>query len=175
MQRTTNARTTTPTPTCGSGLARDRAALDPGHPRDATPPARRTAPPLLALGFILTLAACSPDTPDTADLAPLPPAAEVDRTRTLDQFARSCALCHADGTAGAPRVGHPEEWRERIERGEAVLLARTLEGWNQMPPLGYCMDCTTDDFRALIAFMTEGVDGRPPSGPRNAVPPEAAR
>ena len=42
---------------------------------------------------------------------------------------------------------------DRVAAGEAQLLQHTLEGLNAMPPLGYCMDCTEADFRALIRFM----------------------
>ena len=46
-----------------------------------------------------------------------------------------------------------DAWRDRVAAGEAQLLQHTLEGLNAMPPLGYCMDCTEADFRALIRFM----------------------
>lgn len=72
---------------------------------------------------------------------------------TLAQWARSCALCHVNGEGGAPRVGHAAEWQDRIKQGADVLLAHTVEGFNNMPPLGYCMDCEEADLRALIDFM----------------------
>lgn len=72
-------------------------------------------------------------------------------------WARSCAFCHVDGNAGAPRMGHWDEWSARLAQGEAVLVRNTLEGLNNMPPLGYCMACETDDFRAMIRFMTANV------------------
>lgn len=70
------------------------------------------------------------------------------------KWARTCALCHATGVGGAPRVGIVEEWQHRLEQGKAALLAHTIEGFNDMPPLGYCMSCDLDDFSALIDFMT---------------------
>jgi cytochrome c5 len=74
----------------------------------------------------------------------------------MAQWARSCVLCHVNGEGGAPRVGHPDEWVARVAQGETVLLNHTLEGYNNMPPLGYCMDCEAEDFNALIRFMAEG-------------------
>jgi cytochrome c5 len=68
-------------------------------------------------------------------------------------WSRSCALGHVDGNAGAPRVGHPEEWQPRLAQGMDVLLDHTVNGFNKMPPLGYCMACEAEDFRALIDFM----------------------
>ncbi len=77
-------------------------------------------------------------------------------------WAGSCAFCHVDGNAGAPRMGYRAEWAERLTQGEGVLLRNTLEGLNNMPPLGYCMACESDDFRAMIRFMTSSVkEGKP--------------
>lgn len=71
----------------------------------------------------------------------------------MRKWSHSCALCHVDGNGGAPRIGHPEEWQARLAQGRDVLLEHTLNGFNNMPPLGYCMACEADDFRALIDFM----------------------
>jgi cytochrome c5 len=80
--------------------------------------------------------------------------ATAGREAIMAHWSRSCALCHVDGTGGAPRVGVAAEWQPRLTAGDEVLLAHTLEGFGNMPPLGYCMSCTEDDFRALIRFMT---------------------
>jgi cytochrome c5 len=74
----------------------------------------------------------------------------------MQQWAASCALCHAAGEAGAPVVGKAEQWRPRLEQGREVLLTHSLEGYNRMPPLGYCMSCETEDFLAMIDFMAGG-------------------
>jgi len=71
----------------------------------------------------------------------------------MRKWSRSCALCHVDGNAGAPRIGDAEAWQPRLAKGREVLLAHTIEGFNKMPPLGYCMACEEADFRALIDFM----------------------
>jgi cytochrome c5 len=72
----------------------------------------------------------------------------------LRLWRQNCALCHVDGNGGAPRLGHFEEWQPRLRKGNSVLLAHTIEGFNYMPPLGYCMACVQDDFSALIGFMS---------------------
>ncbi len=110
------------------------------------------------------LAGCGPEAPrpaaagSTAAAAPAPasaaPFADARVTpEVVAKWSRSCALCHADGTGGAPVAGNAEGWARRLAQGEAVLLAHTVEGFNAMPPLGYCMDCGWEDFRALIRFM----------------------
>lgn len=72
---------------------------------------------------------------------------------TMQKWLSSCTLCHVSGEAGAPRVGNLEEWGPRIAQGSEVLLQHTIEGFNNMPPLGYCMSCEREDFQAMIIFM----------------------
>ncbi len=71
------------------------------------------------------------------------------------KFERSCILCHVNGEGGAPRIGHIDEWQSRLQQGSEVLLIHTIEGFNAMPPLGYCMSCEREDFQAMIQLMTE--------------------
>ena len=86
------------------------------------------------------------------------PVAEIAKTSqnedVMGKWARSCALCHATGVGGAPRAGNLEEWQPRIAKGNQILLDHTVNGFNNMPPLGYCMSCEEDDFIALIDFMS---------------------
>ncbi len=74
--------------------------------------------------------------------------------RQTQQWSQSCALCHISGVGGAPVVGNAEQWLPRLEQGQAQLLTHTLEGYANMPPLGYCMSCEVEDFRAMIAWMS---------------------
>ena len=100
------------------------------------------------------LAGCAPETEKTgsrnsmAGASPSGPSAEQ-----MAQWKRNCALCHVRGEGGAPVLGDTKAWKARLAQGEDVLLAHTVEGLNNMPPLGYCMDCEEADFRALIRFM----------------------
>lgn len=73
----------------------------------------------------------------------------------MARWSRNCALCHVRGEGGAPVLGDRAAWTIRLDKGEDVLLANTLEGLNNMPPLGYCMRCEQEDFEALIQLMTE--------------------
>ena len=108
--------------------------------------------PLLVVAAAVLVGGCG-EAPDPASSAPAPQLSEATVTAAMEKWSRSCVLCHINGEGGAPRVGHPEEWAERLEQGEEVLLTNTVEGLNNMPPLGYCMDCDADDFRAMIRFM----------------------
>ena len=71
----------------------------------------------------------------------------------MEKWARSCALCHVNGEGGAPVMGDAESWKPRLAKGNAVLYTNTLEGFNRMPPLGYCMDCTGEDYAAMINLL----------------------
>ena len=112
------------------------------------------------VGLCLSLFACS----DSAKTGPqsevvtkaipesaLPESAPVDDV--MKKWGRSCALCHVTGEGGAPRSGFAEDWGPRLVNGKSVLLTHTIEGYNNMPPLGYCMSCEEEDFIVLIDFM----------------------
>jgi cytochrome c5 len=80
-------------------------------------------------------------------------------SEAMAQWARNCALCHVRGEGGAPVLGDADAWAPRIAQGDEVLLAHTLEGLNNMPPLGYCMDCEEADFRQIITFLSGRGEG----------------
>ena len=112
----------------------------------------KTPGPSLLLLLLLPLAvACSTASRDTLSAQAF--SSSVADQEVMGKWARSCALCHVDGVADAPVVGDTEEWRRRLEQGEDVVMRNVLEGYNSMPPLGYCMACEVSDFRAMIAFM----------------------
>lgn len=73
-------------------------------------------------------------------------------------YERSCRTCHALDGLGAPLTGHSAAWAPRFdERGMEGVIASVRKGRGAMPAMGYCPDCTDDNFRALIEFMaTEG-------------------
>jgi len=112
---------------------------------------------LFCCAVMLTGCAEPPEPPEPQAAAPQAGGVierSAENEALMGKWSRSCALCHVDGTGGAPRMGSSEEWADRVAQGEDVLFAHTLEGYRNMPPLGYCMSCSGDDFRALIRFMT---------------------
>ncbi len=106
---------------------------------------------LMLLGTFVT-SGCE-QTPEV-DMQPgetgFPPERISDATRIGALWARTCALCHVDGNAGAPIVGDQDAWAARVAKGREALMTNTLDGLGSMPPLGYCMACTRSDFDALI-------------------------
>ncbi|MCG8910536.1 c-type cytochrome [Pseudomonas sp. DP-17] len=115
-------------------------------PKPATP-----WPPF-ALLALLGLAGCGDDTAPSATrsaatLAPSDPAlAKI--------YDNSCKLCHANPASGAPQAGDAQAWQPRIAQGTDSLLDHSINGFKGMPPMGMCMQCSEEEFLALISFMS---------------------
>ena len=69
-------------------------------------------------------------------------------------YQTKCSACHATGAAGAPKFGDAAAWAARIEKGSEALYASALKGVNAMPPKGMCMECSNDEIRAAVDYMT---------------------
>tara|TARA_B110000037_G_scaffold32002_1_gene38464 strand:- start:97 stop:465 length:369 start_codon:yes stop_codon:yes gene_type:complete len=113
---------------------------------------------MLALASILgllstSISAAEPNLPSDSLSVTNPGATDSAGSEAMAKWARSCALCHITGEANAPVIGDTEEWQQRLQKGEAVLLNNVVNGINSMPPLGYCMSCEAADFRVMIDFM----------------------
>ena len=70
------------------------------------------------------------------------------------QFDGSCSNCHTFGLGGAPQVGEVSDWEPRLAKGIETLLASVKNGFGGMPAGGRCGDCSDDDYRAIILFMS---------------------
>ncbi|MGK0440611.1 MAG: cytochrome c5 [Pseudohongiellaceae bacterium] len=70
-----------------------------------------------------------------------------------ERYNRSCALCHVTGAANAPKTGVTADWGPRLQKGMGALIQSVENGLNAMPPKGMCMDCSAEDFKALIEHM----------------------
>lgn len=79
---------------------------------------------------------------------------QVQAAPAADIYAKSCAMCHGAGVAGAPKKGDKAAWAPRLKQGEATLLAHIKTGIRAMPPKGMCNDCSDADYKALIKYMS---------------------
>jgi cytochrome c5 len=70
------------------------------------------------------------------------------------KYTKTCAICHAAGVAGAPKSGVVADWESRLAKGDEALLKSMNKGLNAMPPKGMCMDCSNEEFLALIKYMS---------------------
>ena len=72
-------------------------------------------------------------------------------------YGKYCALCHADGVAGAPKPGDKAQWSERTARGQNLLYQRAIEGFKgvrgSMPARGGASHLTDDEVRAAVDYM----------------------
>jgi len=118
-----------------------------------TPRTGARAAGLFATLLLMTLAGCD---------QPQAPARSLEETKALRPadarlsaiYERACMTCHVDKDTGAPLTGDEPAWAPRRAKGLEALMDNTINGFNGMPPLGLCMDCTAADFEALIAFMS---------------------
>lgn len=70
-------------------------------------------------------------------------------------YARACAACHNGQLPMAPQRGDKAAWEPRLAKGMDTLVLSVTNGLNAMPPRGLCMDCTAEDYQAVIKLMTE--------------------
>ena len=120
---------------------------------------RRTCKLLSLVGIFLLVAACGQDGSDSAapaasafsqaDSLALKPA----DTELAQIYERSCRSCHTIAATGSPLTGDKAAWAPRMEKGMNTLIDNVINGFGGMPPLGLCMDCSADQFEALIDFM----------------------
>ncbi len=76
-----------------------------------------------------------------------------------DKYKKSCVVCHAAGTAGAPRTGDMEQWKPAMQRSSMdELVDAVIKGKGAMPPSGMCRQCSRDDIAALILYMMTASD-----------------
>ena len=56
---------------------------------------------------------------------------------------------------GAPKTGDQAAWKPRLDKGMDTLVKHVKEGYNAMPPGGMCGDCSDEEYRALIEYMSK--------------------
>lgn len=83
----------------------------------------------------------------------LPASVQADQA-VVDRYKKTCAVCHTSGAAGAPKTGNEKQWGPRLEKGMDTLVEHAKNGFNAMPPKGMCFDCSDDEFKALIEYMS---------------------
>lgn len=114
---------------------------------------------LVVTGLFCLVAACGDKAPEVTPEARNAIIAQAEDLMPGDAelaeiYEYSCYSCHANPQTGAPLTGDGAAWEPRLAKGMDVLLDNTINGFEGMPPLGMCMDCTEDQFVALIEFMS---------------------
>jgi cytochrome c5 len=70
-------------------------------------------------------------------------------------FNRACGMCHNGQLPQAPKKGDSAAWAPRLAQGSDTLVKHVSEGFNAMPPRGLCMDCSAEDYKAVIEWMSK--------------------
>lgn len=68
---------------------------------------------------------------------------------------KTCHLCHTTGVQGAPKLGDIEAWRHRIEQNMDILFKHAIEGINNMPEKGACLDCSDAEIIEATKYMVQ--------------------
>ncbi len=64
-----------------------------------------------------------------------------------------CANCHAQGLAGAPKVGDTKAWSKLIKEGQIPLTTDGFNGVRAMPAKGGRAELTLPEFAAAVVHM----------------------
>jgi len=111
-----------------------KVTIDPNAP----PPAPAAAP--------VAVAAAAP-----APAAASGAAAGADAGKAT--YDKTCAVCHAAGVAGAPKLGDKAAWAPRVGQGKDALHASALKGKGAMPPKGGNPALSDADVKAAVDYM----------------------
>lgn len=72
-------------------------------------------------------------------------------------YDKACFTCHAQGVAGAPKIGDKALWEPRIAKGMDTLVNHAINGFQGesgvMPPKGGFMNLSDEEVRAAVAYM----------------------
>jgi cytochrome c5 len=82
------------------------------------------------------------------------PAATAASGKSGDQVYQSaCAMCHAAGLAGAPKLGDKTAWKARIAQGASVLHEHAIKGIRGMPAKGGNSALADAEVKSAVDFM----------------------
>lgn len=72
-------------------------------------------------------------------------------------YQNHCAMCHASGAAGAPKLGDAAAWQTRLTAAGGIdkLAASAVAGKGAMPAKGLCMTCTDADIKNSVQYILD--------------------
>lgn len=68
-------------------------------------------------------------------------------------YQKYCAVCHAIGAAGAPKLGDTSAWQARLKRGKNIVYQHAIQGFNSMPAKGTCAGCSDEAIKAAVDYL----------------------
>jgi len=88
-------------------------------------------------------------------------------------YKMACAMCHATGVTGAPKLGDAAAWKDRIAQGYDTLVKHAIEGIRLMPAKGGFADLNDKEVALAVVVMTNSAGAKfsvPESKPAEAAP-----
>jgi cytochrome c5 len=76
----------------------------------------------------------------------------ADAGATPALYTQACTVCHAQGVAGAPKIGDKAAWAPRLAQGVDGLVASVVKGKNAMPPRGGTT-ATDAEIKTVVTWM----------------------
>lgn len=73
---------------------------------------------------------------------------------TVELYDIYCKTCHAAKIAGAPKA-FSSDWQPRLKQGIQTLVNHAISGYKNMPPMGTCAECSPEDIKQLILYMSQ--------------------
>ncbi|ROQ21891.1 MULTISPECIES: c-type cytochrome [Marinimicrobium] len=92
---------------------------------------------------------------DDCAAAPVASASSGEPRSGEEIYGSACATCHDAGVSGAPMLGSVDDWASRIEKGSETLYDHAINGFNAMPAMGLCSDCSDEEIQATVDYMVE--------------------
>ena len=72
----------------------------------------------------------------------------------------NCAMCHAGGLMGAPKIGDIALWAPRIAQGKDMLINNAIKGIRMMPAKGGNSRLTDEEVAAAVISMANASGGK---------------
>ena len=72
----------------------------------------------------------------------------------------NCAMCHAGGLMGAPKIGDVGLWAPRIAQGKDTLINNAIKGIRMMPAKGGNSRLTDEEVAAAVISMANASGGK---------------
>lgn len=138
------------------------ASVEKTVPATAAPVAANTAtntPTPTAAAASATKPATAPASAKAAAATPVAPAptkatpAADTSGKGVATYKQSCAVCHAAGVAGAPKLTDKAAWAPRIAQGKDALYNSSLKGKGAMPAKGGNPSLSDADVKAAVDYM----------------------
>lgn len=86
-------------------------------------------------------------------------------------YKMACAMCHATGVTGAPKLGDAAAWKDRIAQGYDTLVKHAIEGIRLMPAKGGFADLNDKEVALAVVVMANSAGAKfsvPESKPETA-------